>query len=325
MSRVALVLVGVLLLPQVGFAAPVRSRNLSVTVDRGRARAVKSVVRKLRRARVPGYGVVYKHNRGRWQNATAVATVTPQNAQAWMDQVGKHSIGFMIGSGLNNTHGSGYVRVGTKFYSYNTVRGGGTSATRDMVSYSSGLTMTESTFMATPAEMKGLIAFYQARAANQILKSNGQPLMPSWINPGRSNMRTEGCAGASSSVLNPRWLSAFKRNVPHLKSWGQANGNRYLAGVTAADVRALEGFVARTGARQQTDPKALVRTNFDKAEAVTFFNVGTSSNPLEDLKWNRGEWRGMASLPIIPDLGPGQSSAAFKSERMSLASFASAL
>lgn len=325
MSRLALLLVGVLLLPYVANAAPVRSRTLSVTVDQGRARAVKSMVRKLRQARVPGYGVVYKHNRGRWQNVTAVATVTPQNAQGWMDQVGQHSVGFMIGSGPSETWGSGYVRVGTKFYSYNTVRGGGTARTQDMVSYSRGLSMTESTFMASEPEMKGLIAFYQARAANQVLKSNGQPLLPSWVNPGRSNTRTEGCAGASSSVLNPSWLRAFRRSVPHLQAWGRTNNNRYLANVTAADALALEGFVARIGARQQTDPKALVRTNFDKADAVTLFNPGTGNNPLADLTWNRGAWRGMASLPIVPDLGPGQSSGSFQSERMSLASFAAAL
>jgi hypothetical protein len=310
-------------------AETLRGPNLRVRLKAKRAQSLGKVARKLSRANVPGYGVLYKHREGSWQNATLVATVERRTVRRWMHTVGNHSIGFVISNSPDSADGSGFVRVGKTFFHYHASNGTNPTGIKDMVRKRGEYT--EATFMVSRGEMKALTAFYQARLHAQIVDSRGEPIVPEMDYYGPSNMRREGCAGASSSVLNPRWVDAFENSLASMRDWGRQRKRRgrsprnaILANVTVADVRALRGFIERTGAKQQTDPKALVRTNFDRAESVTIFNSAIS-NPKTNLEWNRGEWRGLAAMKTIPDLAPGQSSSSFASERLTLSKMGSSL
>jgi hypothetical protein len=317
-----------------------------------RMERLKQTARTLQQANVPGYAVKYQRTSSKIRpedrsGAMVVAAVERGNVGAWNEKIGKHSIGFQTSAGCNTQGGSsGYVRLGSEWMSYNWVRGGGSS------SYSSSYdkcditnktgSMTEATYFVTPKEMAAFKAFYYARGLSLIKDSKGRVVNPSWVNPGKSNLKTEGCAGAASSGLNKAWVNLFARNLKALRAYGQQHGVAALADAPADAPKVIKAFIDRVGAKQQTDPRVLVRHHAPTADLLTVFNQGLGDNPAQSLQWNRKirwytsyrsgrtyrdrnypNWSGLGYNNTIYDLAPGEKpKTTWSARRMGLSEFA---
>jgi hypothetical protein len=330
----------------------VNGRCVSVKVADARRAQLKTVATQLATAGVPGYGVLYKTTKAQKpvEGAMLVTAVDANkpSMQAWFDTVGKKSIGFQasMGPGAGST-GSGYLRVGDEWMSYNWVRGDTWSGSTEDIRRHSGA-LTEATFMVTPEEMSAFKAFYHARNRKLIKGRDGQTIDPQWRNPGKCDLKTEACAGAASSSLNPAWVSAFERSLGSIKSFGQSNNVAVLANAPANSAQLIRNFLNRTGARQQADPRALVRLHAPVADMLTVFNSALGNNPQETVKWardiqwyvkpswsdhpgqrvrdrNHKVWIGLGSPSTILDLHSTEKSASFKAERIDLRTFAGGL
>lgn len=330
----------------------VRGQCLSVKVADGRRAQMKTVASQLATAGVPGYGVLYQTTKSKKPAEGAMlVTAVDRNApsmQAWYDTVGKRSIGFQasMGPGAGDT-GSGYLRVGEEWMSYSWVRGDSYSGLTENIRSHSGQ-LTEATFLVNDQEMAAFKAFYYARNKKLIKGSNGQTVDPQWRNPGKCDLKNEACAGAASSSLNPGWVSAFGKSVREIKAYGQANNLPALANVPDNAAQLIRDFLRRTGARQQADPRALVRLHAPVADLLTVFNSSLGQSPKETLKWSRDvrwyvkgqwsdhpgqrvrdryykTWTGMGTPYTILDLHSAETNPSFKAERMNLGDFASGL
>jgi hypothetical protein len=312
---------------------------------------LKQTARTLDRANLPGYAVKYRRTSSKVRpedrrGAMVVTAVDSSNVGTWNDKVGKHSIGFQTSAGCNTQGGSsGYVRLGSEWMSYNWVRCGGGSGSSsynkcDITSKTGALT--EATYFVTPKEMKAFKAFYYARGMSLIKDSKGRVVNPSWVNPGKSNLKTEGCAGAASSGLNKTWVNLFARNIKAIKAYGQQHNIAALADVPADAPKVIKAFIDRVGAKQQTDPRVLVRHHAPTADLLTVFNQGLGQNPAQTLQWNRKvrwytsyrsgrryrdrnypNWNGLGYNNTIFDLGPSEKAKpTWSAQRMSLSAFA---
>lgn len=352
-------LVSILVLPHLLWAeqVSVRGGRFSVQLDAQRRAKLRDVTDSLRANNVPAYGVLYKTTRTKQQHegATLVASVTtpsrwgeprPDTVSGWYEAVGKRSIGFQTSAGPTSTGGSsGYVRVGKQWMEYNWVRGGYGSSEDIRQHYG---TLTEATFLVSEPEMAAFSAFYHARHHKLIKDSKGQPIDPQWNNPGPSNMKREGCAGAASSGLNPAWVKAFKRNLAAIKQYGQQNNIPELANAPANAAELMKQFINRTGCRQQTDPRVLVRTHSTSADMLTVFNGGVQGDPIQNLEWNRKvqwyikpswspnagqrvrdknnpNWSGLGSPHTILDNPNSKPAKSYMTERIGLSAFGQAL
>ena len=324
---------------------PAHARSQSP--QRERLDRMKGAANTLKRAGIPGYGVKYTFKPGtpkERKGALLVTGVNRTNLRKWNDKIGKNTIGFQTCAAVNDTgSSSGYVRIGETWMDYDWVRGstysGGACAMTGKTSR-----LTEATYFVTPQEMKAFRAFYHARNRYLIKDSKGNAIDPNWNYPGPSNIKREGCAGAASSALNPAWVKAFKRNLTKIKAYGQQNNIAELKNVpdNAADL--LLGFIQRAEAKQQTDPRNLIRHHATTADMLTVFNQGYGSDMMQALKWNRKvswytsyssgrryrdrdnpNWVGLGKNHTIFDLGPGESSKTYQTQRMTLSSFAHSL
>lgn len=311
---------------------------------------LKQNARTLERAGLPGYAVKYNRTSSRVRSedragALLVTAIDRRNVNTWNDKVGKHSVGFCTSAGVNSTgSSSGYVRVGSEWMSYSWVRGGSSSWGKEPITQHSSQ-LTEATFLVNDAELKAFKAFYYARNKSLIKDSRGNPINPGWVNPGKSNMKTEGCAGAASSGLNKSWVNAFKRNLASIKAYGRQNNIPELANAPDNAAQLLKAFINRVGAKQQTDPRTLVRHHAPTSDMITIFNQGFTENPMQSVKWNRKiqwytsyrtgrryrdrnnpNWNGMGYNNTIFDLAPGErAKPTWNASRMTLSDFANSL
>ena len=230
--------------------------------------------------------------------------------------------------------------------SYNWVRGDSYGGTENINDHYGQLT--EATFMVGPDELVAFKAFYHARNKKLIKGSNGQILDPRWRNPGKCDLKSEACAGAASSALNPGWVSVFGMSLREIKAYGQANNLPERANAPDNAAQLIRGFLGRTGARQQADPRALARFHAPVADMLTVFNSSLGQRPKETLKWSRDvrwyvkpqysdhpdqrvrdryykTWTGMGSPYTILDRHSAETNPSFKAERMDLGDFARGL
>jgi hypothetical protein len=276
----------------------------------------------LHSAETPGYAVLFKGGKGAraYQGGALVATVVPGTFKAWMNKVGKQSIGFHDNGTPDDYGGSGMLRVGDQYYPYFAINEGGSPEKMDL-----DITGTEVTFMVTPAEMGAFKAFYRARSLRLITDKRGEVMAPEFNGHGPSNTKQEGCTGACTSSMNPRWTAAFKRNIPALRKYGQQHNIPDLAAITddAADV--IEAFTARTGASQQTSSKVLVRSHFGKSSMVTVFNRYQAKDPISTLAWRSsgdwGVWNGLGTPALVPDAPNDKPKATVQTQRIPLKQF----
>jgi hypothetical protein len=274
----------------------------------------------IRKARTPGYAVLFK-GKG-YEGGAVVATVTSSSFKSWMSKVGKQSIGFHDDGSPDAPGGTGALRIGDQYYAYNDVRDDGYP--EKMEPYQSG---TEVTFLVSDSELAAFKAFYRARSLKLIKDTRGNPMDPKFTDHGASNTRQEGCTGACTSGLNPLWVQAFKRNIPALRQYGQENGHPELAAISDDAAEVLLGFVNRTGTKQQTSSKVMVRSNFARSSMITVFDshrYGRRS-PIKWLTWeNRrdyGSWNGLGTPAVIPDAPNDKPKATVQTERIPLAKF----
>lgn len=340
---IALVLPCFLLLTGLAWAKKPTSAFL-----RQRQSRLKQTARTLHQAGIPGYAVTYTRtsNKVRQEDRNGemlIAAVDRGSVNNWYNKIGKHSIGFQTSAGCNaQGASSGYVRVGDEFMSYNWVRG---SSWGNEPITSKESTLTEVTYLVTPQEMKAFKAFYHARNLSLIKDGGGQAINPGWVNPGRSNLKTEGCAGAASSALNPAWVKYFRRNLQAIKAHGRANNIQVLADAPDNAAQLIQSFIDRVGARQQTDPRTLVRHHATTGDLLTLFNQDLGSDPKQTLEWNRKvhwytsyrtgrryrdrnypNWNSMGYNHTIFDLAPGErAKSTWNARRMSLTDFAGGL
>jgi len=306
----------------------------SIQVDANRAPVLREAGTRLHQANIPSYASIYKSPfRGKRieQGAILVAAVNKGNAgqwRSWMENIGSQSVGFITSHSPNGTGtGSGYLRVGGTFIDYSVLdpsngRGRvGKDITAPDTGYSYGGVKgyTEATFLAKPAEVQAIMAFYQARA-NGMIKSPGtdkgksQARLPSNVVshlPGEGSvvkpvwsmdregsgakmkdLETDACAGRASSVLNPSWRKLFAWNVKYnleaIKAYGVHNSIPELANLSADAPKQIDRFMKRYFGsasihKQSNDPHAVVRKNAIHASMVTTFN--DISNPLQTLEW----------------------------------------
>jgi hypothetical protein len=344
---------GLLALPVHAEQTCVNGRCVSVRVPDARRAQLKNVATKLSTAGVPGYGVLYQTTKYKKplegaMLVTAVDRNTPA-MQAWYDAVAPQSVGFQASMGPaagGYGTGSGYLRVGTEWMSYNWVRGGQWGSKENIRDHSD--TLTEATFLVNPQEMAAFKAFYYARNKMLIKGRDGKVINPNFRNPGKCDLKNEACAGAASSALNPAWLTAFSRSLREIKAFGQANNVPELANAPDNAAQLLSAFLKRTGAHQQADPRALVRLHSTSADMLTVFNASLGSNPQETLKWardiqwyvkdaysshpgqrvrdkNHKVWLGLGNPSTILDLHASEKSTSFKAERLDLGTFARGL
>lgn len=310
-------------------ATRLKGKDVTVRVTSKRAKSQRKLARRLVAAGIPGYGLLFRHNKDAWQGANIVATVRNGQLQSWMNTVGNQTIGLLIDKlPGQEAKGSGYIRLGPRIYSYIDIRGEwhdpGVRAPLESRLVEESTAYTEATFAVSPAEMRAFQVFYEARSYDQVRDQRGSAIKPRWKNPGSCSLTQEACAGAASSALSPKWIDAFEQSLSSIRRYGHMMGNELLQRASSQDAANLRSFLARSGIKQQADPKALVRTAFGKADMITALNSRTP-NPMGELAWRRPSWRGLANLAIIVDLGPGETSKAFRSERVSLGTYASGL
>jgi hypothetical protein len=238
---------------------------LAVPVSRARAEKMLAACRSLTRG---GACEVYlnlwkgKNSRSWPQGQDGTLVVKVNNKDAWLRNFATETVGFQCNGTPQAPGYSGNVRVGEWHYSYAALHYGREfnhgAPTRPVNVRDDTYHTLESTFQATPAEVKAMNAFYMARANGLVLDPRtNEPHMPEWINPGTSNYKQEGCAGASTSIFNADWQTAFEYSIPHIQR--QAGDLPEFRGLTADAVRDIRNFQARYGLRQEETPKTLVR------------------------------------------------------------------
>jgi hypothetical protein len=296
-----------------------------IKVDPQRAPILFDAARHRLRARVPAYASIYKtpfSGKRIDQGAILVAAVGRRDWDAWMRGVGKHSVGFQVDSAPDDQWGgtgSGYLRVGNTFIDWSDIQGSSWRQSRigEDITHQPHTGYSEATFLAKPAELKAIMAFYQARANGLILSPGpdqakdarlpkevrlpaaGTMVEPTWgASRGESgsamkNLQTDACAGRASCVLNPNWRKLFAWNVKTRLSELRAFGRKYnipeLANLSADAPRQLDAFFSRyfgssTHHGQSNDPHSLVRKNAIHASMLTAF-VDGHQNPMESLAW----------------------------------------
>ncbi|MCC6749495.1 MAG: hypothetical protein IT371_17655 [Deltaproteobacteria bacterium] len=318
--------------------------GFAVEVGRDQAERMGRFQQRLRSAGVQGYVNLFKWNAPSpdgQTGATIVGLVNQQNWRGWLSDVAPHTIGFMNNGAPNSPGGTGYLRIGKHFWPYGTIHHGvanyGTLPNQPWTDQYGKYV--EATFEASAQEIDAATAFCAARAYRQVNNARGEPIIPRWVNPGPSNLKTEGCAGASSSMLNPEWRQAFRQSVDSIRAYGRRNNIRVLADVTVATADALDGFCERIGAQQYTTPKHLTVKNYAKPTLgmITLFNaqrvtgrdtwggaqLSPINDPLNQIIWGSNSggytWRSMGNPAIIPDTAPGQrAGTSFVSHRLPL-------
>lgn len=256
----------------------------------------------------------------------------------WVSEYAKNTIGFMSTGNPQYPGGTGNLRVGDKFYSYSAVRGEG--SVKDMRNMREA--HVESTFKVTTAEMKAFKAFHLARH-NGLVQKDGRTLLPEFDSHHASNLTIEGCAGASTSAMDPKgWLKYFERSLPHIQARGRAMGIPELTNANASMVQAIKGFMDRYKVdlngqpyhcvKQNTAPKSLVRIFGVYGGRITILNSPTTDQGRNQFaqnvikqKWDQTHanhdqdkgWNGMggkSGVHVLPDRAVGT---AFKNDRKS--------
>ncbi|MFH1129816.1 MAG: hypothetical protein V1754_00680 [Pseudomonadota bacterium] len=301
--------------------------SISVPVARAKAVALRQTAQALNRAGCRTYLNIWTKTNPNTRSFpagkgfTLVAAVT--NKAAWAREYGGKTIGFICNGSPHEPGYSGYMRAGDKVFTYSTIRAGEyhtyTYTTRPQNISSWGHEHVESTFEATPAEVKAFKVFYFARANNAILDPRtGQPHMPEWVNPGTSSWKQEGCAGASTSALNSKWQAAFRNSMDNIRQKGRELGIPEMANATADMADSIAAFTNRYALKQETTPKTLARSwGVALANHVTIFNAGNQIPPdVKQLYWDQtferydgdNGWGGLCKwkIPSFPDKGPNE-------------------
>ena len=304
-----------------------RGRTVRVHLPDAQARALKANVSALQAAGTKFYVNMWQTQPGaaratypQTNGVSLVAAVDRANGAAWMERVGKKSIGFMCQGTPTEPHQTGEVRIGDLYFSYYSVNSGGTPTKMSNYFQSGYNTHCEATIPVSDAELKAFKAFYLARSNNAIFDSKGNCIQPEFTADGATKYGksgwVEGCAAASSSALDRHWMEAFRGSIDKIRQVGQQKNIPEMANATADMADAMESLTCRLGLKQQCSPQGMVRrftyANNERFGMITILNGGQSVPAnARDLKWdysyhdgNYEAWSGMRPVTVPPDLDP---------------------
>ncbi|HRK08591.1 MAG TPA: hypothetical protein PLZ57_12540 [Pseudobdellovibrionaceae bacterium] len=215
---------------------------------------------------------------------------------AWKREIGEKTIGIGF-DGTPADPGSASLRVGNQYYSFSAIQQGrGPSP----VSVSQRV---EATFYVTPAEMRAVVEFLEARGRGEIVAARdirggpraGEPIRPSF-DYNSANLVQESCAGACTSFASPLWLQHY------------------------AGARILENLRERLVLYSQQAARGTVwrHARVPNLMAITQFDVAANTNFIETNRW--GTLRSIPVYSHIPD-PPTGSSSALTARRIPLADY----
>jgi hypothetical protein len=223
--------------------------------------------------------------------------VTREKFTAWKREIGEKTIGIGF-DGTTANPGSASLRVGNQYYSYSGIQNGYAP------SAVSNTQRVEATFYVTPAEMRAVVEFLQARGREEIVAARdirggpraGEPIRPTF-DYNSANLVQESCAGACTSFASPLWLQHY------------------------AGARILENLRERLALYSQQAARGTVwrHARVPNLMAITQFSVDAQAGSF--IQTNR--WGTLRSIPIyshIPD-PPTGSSSALTARRIPLADY----
>lgn len=253
-----------------------------------------------------------------------VTSVTGQNANLWMKEIGERSIGLSVRGLPESNPGTATLRVGDRIFSFSVIQQTlspdhiQTGAKMNSRSFDSGLIQdkaaqyTEATFMVTREEMGAVLDFITARqwgiqATRDIGKMyyKGNTIRPRF-DAHKFTLKEESCAAACTSWMDPKWLE-------HYEGPGK-------------------GVLLQLVKRLKLKPTYVAKQNIwansrnDQALGITLFGLdaklseGQESAPLiETNKWYK--LRGIPVHGLIPD--PIGKSTTVESRRLTLSDWIS--
>jgi hypothetical protein len=226
------------------------------------------------------------------QGNTLVVGLESNQLEEWMNRVGKKSFGLMVTDIPENNPGTAGLRIGDKIYTYGDIRDGGTPA--NALQALRGSQYTETTFMATPAQLAEIRRFVETRGRQGVISDGtirgypeGTPITPEF-DPNSFTMKKESCAGACSSPFDYRWLSQYDH--------GDA-----MKTITSS-LMIAPTYVAKRN----------IWGNFRNpyAAAITIFGIDSSSRNLTQDFIGNNSWgylRGLPQWGVMPDPQDGVS------------------
>ncbi len=212
--------------------------------------------------------------------------VTREKFSGWMREIGEKTIGIGF-DGTAADPGSASLRVGNQHYSYYGIQSG-TAPTTSNFGH-----RVEATFYVTPAEMRAVTEFLEARGRGEIVAARdirggpraGEPIRPSF-DYNSANLVQESCAGACTSFASPLWLQHY------------------------AGARILENLRERLALYSQQAARGTVWRHARVPNLMAITQFGIDANSGSFIETNR--WGTLRSIPIyshIPDPPTGTSSA----------------
>ncbi len=214
-----------------------------------------------------------------------VSSVSKDKVSAWIQGVGKNTIGFGVeGFPSRKNFNSAVLRVGHRLYFYGTIQHGGSFHDLSVAPPTFGYT--EASFFVTDAEMTAIIKFIEDRVSHRILAKEkipggpdvGVAIMPDF-NFYQSTLTQESCAGACSSFISPLWLKHYE------------------------GARVLQQIADRLRLESNPAAKAMVWRQARKENMMAITMIGTMPKETENLipkhKW--GQLKGIPVYSMIPD------------------------
>lgn len=246
------------------------------------------------------------------EGETLVTALKEEDYPAWLEKIGKRSIGLMV-TGLPEEAGSrAFFRIGDKFYSEERLRLGKAPRTMlDVIANETrSLGYTESTFLMTVSEISTIQKFIDARGAGEIIAQfdiskkgpfKGDVIYPVWTHTG-TDLLEESCAAAATSFVDEKWLVHYS---PSEANKLRKIGEKYNIKWTHVGRRLIWENFRNLNVSMIT----IHRANRSK------YGMDTPTNLIDRIGW--GKLRGLYPYAFIPD-NPDTSSNQYISVRIPL-------
>ncbi|MCC6751225.1 MAG: hypothetical protein IT371_26470 [Deltaproteobacteria bacterium] len=306
-------------------------QGFAVTLPAAKAQRLARDHAALAAAQVPHYLNLFRWTTGELRGQMGATIVAVVNDAAtltrWHEAAGCRTIGYQdYGTPAHQEH-TGWGRIGRRSWPFNFIQHKGE------LPYATawephGATWVDVGFEASAEEQAAATAFNAARALGLVVDRQGNPIRPRVsYSTTKGIFKVEGCASASSSMLEPAWQAAFARSLPRIQAYAAEHPDvAELQGVNAGTLATLRAFAARTGARQWPHPKYFVTKNYgaDALSLITVVNAAIS-DPLAlawDLRPTNGKkgidgWLTIgAGARTIPDLPAGKKGSSFENRRV---------
>lgn len=230
-----------------------------------------------------------------------VAGIPSSKLDAWMNRVGKDTVGLVISGHPADNPGTASLRVGKFYFEFNDVRRRSDEFRPDSFSNDA---LTEITLPIPAAEQKAILDFIKARQRDQIIAKHsrgagvkkGEPIRPEFDSR-KFTLAEESCAGACTSWFDRRWLEHYDAPEALLRL-----AERFDLQATFVAKQMVWGHVRLPG------PLGL-----------TIFDIDNAPE-LQAAFREKNEWHSVRGIPAygyIPDPKSGQTGT-IKSKRLTL-------